>query len=154
MKEKFEGNMALVDVEEKPAVKTHTCPSSGEKFLGKCPVLTCPANMTGFHNKEPGCAYMEVRGVVDKYVLAYAFKMSVEDCVGKIERGKMRMRAASMLYETIETLELKEVSVIGLPRCPNCAIRHNGACLNTEKCKRRVKLGRKLLKMFPFNNKE
>lgn len=133
---------------EKDAVPLSVCPSSGIEYVGSCPVVKCPANVSHIEGRGAGCVYLLLKGEITKHQLSWCFKEDVSIVSAKIDKGNLRIRA-SMFMERISHM-LKYTGHV----CSKCKVprQTKGDCPNVKRCDRRQALSKRLLKKFPFNH--
>jgi hypothetical protein len=85
---------------ERKTEPTFNCPTSKVKFIGKCPITECPANISNNNNSSSGCIYINLgRFNINLIDLSYVFKLSKSSIAKEIEKSKIRLKIIAELYK-------------------------------------------------------
>lgn len=127
-----------------------TCPYSGLPYRGNCPVVRCPANLSGVEERPSGCfhQFMENKTEFGVHEIAYAFGGRSKHVEREIELGKRRLEKVVVLQHL-----LQHVRKFNHHHCQKCGIVRltSGDCLNPSRCQERAAYWQRISTRRPFS---
>ena len=131
-----------------PNINGFTCPVANIKFIGRCPNLKCPANVSTRNTTGSGCFHEQKNnnGIMG---VARFLVIKTSDAKNRYQQGLKKAEIFTNFYNWL--INHRENNVV--KSCPNCGIgnKHNQLCLNRKRCDRRKNLVQKCQQRFPFN---
>ena len=126
------------------------CPVSDIKYVGDCPVFSCPANLASLsRGKRTGC-YHNLGVSTTLESIALVLDTTLKNIRSRYAIGIKSLEQIISFYNKLKLLQQKETEN-KTKFCSNCGIDKQtvGNCINKERCKRRLKLVKRALKKYP-----